>query len=177
MSSGSTADGQATYHEVEARSITRVPGTADPWFLGRYGMNLYRGCEHGCVYCDGRAEKYHVSGDFARQITVKRNTVEVLDRELSRIREPGFVMLGGGVCDAYQPAELSYRLARGVLELALKHKLPVHVLSSFDWRSLEQEFRAAVRDRSILELDGMTAEALDVVEDVLATLPGEDCLI
>ena len=46
-----------TWQEVEARTITRVHGMTDPWFLGRWGMNLYRGCQHGCLYCDGRAEK------------------------------------------------------------------------------------------------------------------------
>ncbi len=121
--------GAVTYLEHDAKSITRVAGTADPWFLGRYGMNLYRGCEHGCLYCDGRAERYHVSGDFDREILVKRNAVALLDAELSRLREPGFVLLGGGVSDPYQPAERRYRLARGALELALRHRLPVHVLT------------------------------------------------
>jgi DNA repair photolyase len=120
---------QAAYREIDAKSITRVAGTTDPWFLGRYRMNLYRGCEHGCLYCDGRAERYYVGGQFDREITVKRNAVRVLDAELARVREPGFVFLGGGVSDAYQPAEARFRLARGVLELALKHHLPVHVLT------------------------------------------------
>jgi len=118
-----------SYREQDAKTITRVPGMVDAWFLGRYGMNLYRGCEHGCLYCDGRAERYYVEGDFARDITVKRNAVAVLDRELGRIREPGFVFVGGGVCDAYQPAEAQYRLARGALSLADKYRLGVHVLT------------------------------------------------
>ncbi|MFH2010876.1 MAG: radical SAM protein [bacterium] len=125
-----TSDGRTTAcHEADAKSVTRIPGFVDPWFLSRYGMNLYRGCEHGCAYCDGRAEKYYVPGDFARDIRVKRNAIPVLARELERVREPGFVFLGGGVCDAYQPAEARYGLARGVLELALQHRLPVHVLT------------------------------------------------
>jgi DNA repair photolyase len=121
--------GPATYREVEAKSLTRRPGIVDPWFLGRYGMNLYRGCEHGCVYCDGRAEKYFVEGDFERDIVVKRNAVELIRRELGKVKEPGFVLLGGGVCDAYQQAEASFRLARGVLEVAAQLRFPVHVLT------------------------------------------------
>lgn len=121
--------GGTRYREVEARSLTRPTGTVDAWFLGRYGMNLYRGCEHGCAYCDGRAERYYVTGDFERDIVIKRNAVAVLRRELARAREPGFVLLGGGVCDAYQPAEAKYGLARGVLELALERGFPVHVLT------------------------------------------------
>jgi DNA repair photolyase len=47
----------ATCHEVEAKTVTRLRGTVDPWFLGRYGMNLYRGCEHGCGCCGARAPR------------------------------------------------------------------------------------------------------------------------
>ncbi len=118
-----------TWQETEARSITRVHGICDPWFLGRWGMNLYRGCQHGCLYCDGRAEKYHVQGDFTRNISIKRNALSLLRQELERRKEPGFVFLGGGVTDAYQPVEARYGLARGVLELVLELGLPVHVLT------------------------------------------------
>ncbi len=131
LSPSAATEGESgvAYRETDAKSITRLSAYTDSWFLGRYGMNLYRGCEHGCVYCDGRAERYYVEGDFARDISVKRNAIAVLDRELRRIREPGFVLLGGGVCDAYQPAEARFCLARGVLELAAKYRLPVHVLT------------------------------------------------
>ena len=117
------------YHEIDAKSLTRVPGIVDPWFLARYGLNLYRGCEHGCLYCDGRAERYYVEGEFERDIVVKRNAAALLERELGRAREPGFVMLGGGVCDAYQPADARFALARGVLDVVLQRGLPVHVLT------------------------------------------------
>jgi len=152
----------ARYHLVDAKTITRVPGTVDPWFLGRYGMNLYRGCEHGCRYCDGRAERYHVSGDFARDITVKRNAVEVLGRELARAaaREPGFVLLGGGVCDAYQPAEEHHRLARGALELAHTHCLPVHVLTKASLVERDLDLMTAIEHdtRAILSFSIQTPD-------------------
>src|ERR1035441_9560853 len=104
------------YHEVDAKSVLRRGVVVDPWFLGRFGSNLYRGCQHGCIYCDGRAERYYVSGEFDRDIQVKRNAVELAKDEIGRMREPGFLFIGGGVCDAYQPAEERYRLARGLLE-------------------------------------------------------------
>ena len=115
------------YRQVQAKTICRRHGFVDPWFLGSFGMNLYRGCEHGCLYCDGRAERYYVEGDFARDIAIKSNALEVLARELGRLKAPGFAFVGGGVCDGYQPAEERYGLARGALELALEHGLPVHV--------------------------------------------------
>ncbi len=101
----------------------------DPFFLGRFGSNLYRGCQHGCVYCDGRAERYYVSGTFDRDIEVKGNALELADRELNLMREPGFLFIGGGVCDAYQQAEERYALTRGLLCLCQERRVPVHVLT------------------------------------------------
>ena len=92
-------------------------------------MNLYRGCEHACAYCDGRAEKYRVEGDFGRDIRVKTNAPELLRRELGRLKERGFIFVGGGVCDAYQPAEEVHRLTRRCLEAIAERGLPVHVLT------------------------------------------------
>ncbi|MBW2527643.1 MAG: radical SAM protein [Deltaproteobacteria bacterium] len=152
--------GQARYREVDAKSITRLRGTVDPWFLGRYGMNLYRGCEQGCVYCDGRAERYYVKGSFDRDIAVKHNAVGLLRRELGRAREPGFVLLGGGVCDAYQPAEERYELARGVLQVALELRLPVHVLtkSSLVERDLDLLRAIDEQSRAILSFSIQTVD-------------------
>lgn len=101
----------------------------DPWFLGRFGSNLFRGCEHGCLYCDGRAERYYVSGDFDRDIEIKSNAIALAALEMDRLREPGFLFIGGGVCDAYQPAEERFGLARGLLQLCQQRRVPVHVLT------------------------------------------------
>jgi DNA repair photolyase len=123
------ATSRAHYSLVDARSLLRETALVDPWFLGRFGLNLYRGCEHGCVYCDGRAERYYVEGDFARDIQIKSNALALAERELARPREPGFLFVGGGVSDGYQPAEAEYQLARGMLGCAARLNLPVHVLT------------------------------------------------
>ncbi len=124
------ADAAAVTHHLEpARSLLRDQGFTDAWFMARYGMNLYRGCQHACAYCDGRAERYHVQGDFERDIVVKTNALRLLDRELAGLPEPGFVFLGGGVSDSWQPAEAQHRLARGALERLLQRGLPVHLLT------------------------------------------------
>lgn len=120
--------------EIEAGSVLRKHKKIDSWFITHYGMNLYRGCWHNCVYCDGRSESYNVKNEFGRDIVVKINAVELLTRELDPIykRKPlprSFIMLGGGVCDAYQPIEKKYRLARQALELFHKLQYPVHILT------------------------------------------------
>lgn len=120
--------------EIEAKSILTKHKRIDSWFVSSYGLNLYRGCLHNCVYCDGRDEKYRVQGTFGKDIAVKINAVELLERELdpARKRKPfngGFMVICGGVSDAYQPCEKNYQLCRRTLELMARFKHPVHILT------------------------------------------------
>ena len=120
--------------EIKAKSILRKHKKIDSWFISRYGMNLYRGCVHNCVYCDGRSERYQVDGVFGENVVAKANAVEILRKELKPIGrrvklQPGFIMVGGGVGDSYQPVEEKYQLTRRVLQLLCEYKWPVHVLT------------------------------------------------
>ncbi len=124
----------AVVRELQAKSVLIKRKRFDSWFMSRYGMNLYRGCTHDCVYCDGRAESYYVDCDFGRDVQIKVNADEVLARELDvrRRRTPlkrSFFLLGGGVGDSYQPLEETYGLTRRVLHLLAHLELPVHVLT------------------------------------------------
>ena len=125
---------EVTIREIEAKSVLRKYKKIDSWFISRYGMNLYRGCIHNCIYCDGRSEGYYVEGEFGEDVTVKVNSIEILRRELDpkRKRTPfqrSFVMIGGGVGDSYQPIEEKYQLSRKALELVDEYNFPVHVLT------------------------------------------------
>ncbi len=120
--------------EIEAKSILRKHKKIDSWFVCRYGMNLYRGCVHDCTYCDGRAEKYQVEGEFGKEVVVKTNAIEILKRELdpSRKRKPmkrSAIGIGGGVGDSYQPIEKKYQLTRQTLQLISYFNSPVFVLT------------------------------------------------
>lgn len=125
---------EMTIKEIEAKSILRKHKRIDSWFISRYGMNLYRGCSHNCVYCDGRSEGYYVDGEFGEDVSVKVNAIEILRRELDpkRKRTPfkrSFVIIGGGVGDSYQPIEEKYQLSRRTLELVDEYNFPVHILT------------------------------------------------
>lgn len=122
------------FRELKAKSILIKHKKIDSWFISRYGMNLYRGCAHACAYCDGRSERYHVDGVFGEVVAVKTNAVEVLREELNprwKRAEPksGYIMLGGGVGDSYQPAEKGLELARRTLHLLHEYGWPVHILT------------------------------------------------
>jgi DNA repair photolyase len=97
-------------------------------------MNLYRGCYHNCVYCDGRNEKYQVRGDFEKDVDIKVNAIELLKNEMSlqrrqKLYNNGFIIVGGGVGDSYQPIEEKYKLMRKTLELFETVRLPIHILT------------------------------------------------
>jgi DNA repair photolyase len=123
-----------TIKEIEAKSILRKHKKIDSWFVSHYGLNLYRGCTHNCVYCDGRSERYYVDGEFGEDVSVKVNAIDILRRELDpkRKRVPfkrSFMILGGGVGDSYQPIEKRYQLSRKALQLFYEYNFPVHVLT------------------------------------------------
>lgn len=86
-------------------------------------------CQHGCLYCDGRAEKYYVEGEFDRDIIIRTNLPEVLQKELPKLREKGIISIGSGISDAYQPVEKSEKLMRKCADILSLHQFPVAVLT------------------------------------------------
>lgn len=70
-----------------------------------YKVAPYRGCAHGCRYCDGRAERYYVEGDFEKDIVIRRDIPARLEHDLALVRERGLVAFGSGTTDPYQPLE------------------------------------------------------------------------
>jgi DNA repair photolyase len=139
--------------EIQAKTILRKHKKIDSWFLSRYGMNIYRGCMHNCAYCDGRAEGYFVEGEFGRDVEIKINAIDVLKKELDPSRKrnpvvPGFAVLGGGVCDAYQPVEKKYQLTRQALELIKQHNFPVHMLTKSVLIERDMDLISEINSRS-----------------------------
>lgn len=88
------------------------------WFGSNYNMNLYRGCCHGCIYCDSRSECYHVENfDTVR---AKEQALETLRCELRAKRKAG-IIITGSMSDSYNPFERTQMLTRGALELFARH--------------------------------------------------------
>ena len=83
------------------------------------GMNLYRGCSHGCIYCDSRSKCYHIEHDF-EDIEVKANAVELLEVALKSKRKKS--MIGtGSMTDPYIPLELEIGNVRKALSIIEKY--------------------------------------------------------
>lgn len=105
------------YKTIESKTILNIPKFIDDWFISKGGMNLYRGCEHACEYCDGRAEKYQTQEDFGKTVYVKINAPKLFSKEIKKIKEKTIICLGGGVGDSYQKCEERFKLTRQILKI------------------------------------------------------------
>lgn len=114
---------------IEVKQVLRRSPVADYYFGNRYSFSPYRACAHGCLYCDGRAEKYYVEGDFGSDIVIRGNLNERLEKELPLLREKGYILAGSGVTDAYQPIEAKEGLMTRALELIHQKGFPAIVLT------------------------------------------------
>ena len=115
--------------QITSKTILNHVKQPDTWFGLKYNMNLYRGCQHQCVYCDSRSECYRIK-NFA-DIQVKVNSLELLDDVLPRKRILGTIGFGA-MNDLYMPIEREYKLARGALKIISHHGFPVHILTKSD---------------------------------------------
>lgn len=94
------------------------------------GMNIYRGCEHGCIYCDSRSTCYNMNHNF-EDIEVKINAPELLEHSLKHKGKR--CMIGtGSMSDPYMPLEKELRLTRKCLELIDKYNYGFTVITKSD---------------------------------------------
>lgn len=95
------------------------------------GMNLYRGCSHGCIYCDSRSKCYHIEHDF-EDIEVKANAVELLEVALKSKRKKS--MIGtGSMTDPYIPLELEIGNVRKALSIIEKYGFGFTVITKSNY--------------------------------------------
>ena len=132
--------------------------------MGYTGMNVYRGCSHGCIYCDSRSKCYQFTHPF-EDIEVKRNAPELLEQALKSKRKK--CMIGtGAMSDPYMHCEEELRLTRRCLELILKYGFGAAVQTKSD---------RILRDIDLL--DEINRSAKCVVQMTLTTYDDDLCRI
>ncbi|MCA9968923.1 MAG: radical SAM protein, partial [Anaerolineales bacterium] len=114
---------------IEAKVMLAHVKQPDTWFGLKYNMNLYRGCQHQCIYCDSRSECYQIE-NFS-DILVKENAIALLENELARKRVKGTIGTGS-MNDPYMPLEARIGLTRRALEVIARFRFPVHVITKSD---------------------------------------------
>ena len=140
-------------HFVNAKSIL----TTSPC-----GMNIYRGCSHGCIYCDSRSKCYHFTHDFS-DIEVKQNAPELLEQALKKKRKK--CMIGtGSMGDPYIPAEKELCITHRCLEIIERYGFGAAVQTKSD---------LVLRDLDIL--DRINKKTKAVVQMTLTTFDDDLC--
>ncbi len=119
------------YLETHPKTIlNRVTSSDIPL---EWSMNPYQGCEHGCIYCYARNTHpywgYSAGLDFERKILVKRNAAQLLEATLRKKQWKAAPIMLAGNTDVYQPAERRFRLTRACLEVFLRYRHPVSVIT------------------------------------------------
>ena len=124
-------DSKTQVFQENAKKIVSVSNSPDLKFM--HSINPYQGCEHGCLYCYARNshEYYGFSAglDFERKIIVKHNAADLLEKHFNqKDYEPTPIMMSGNT-DCYQPLERKLKITRSLLEIFLKYKHPVSLIS------------------------------------------------
>ena len=141
-------------HFVEAKGILSAQN----------GMNLYRGCTHGCIYCDSRSKCYQFTHDF-EDIEVKQNAPELLEKALRSKRKK--CMIGtGAMCDPYMHCEENLQLTRRCLEIIDRYGFGV---------AIQTKSNRILRDLPLLK--SINEKAKCVVQMTLTTFDEELCRI
>ena len=120
------------YIEKEFKTAINKLKFPDSWFWARYTLNPYSGCEHACIYCDARSQRYYLE-DFENKVIIKTDIDKKLELRIKRARKLLPDVVGaGGVNDAYQPCEKEVENTRKILQILAKYKYPVNVATKSD---------------------------------------------
>lgn len=128
------------------------------------GMNLYRGCTHGCIYCDSRSECYGMTYTF-EDVEVKQNAPQLLEEALRKRRKPCMIGMGA-MTDPYLPLEKIERLTRQALEIIDRYSFGVTLITKSD---------LVLRDVELLQ--SINRKAKCVVQMTLTTYDEDLCRI
>ncbi len=120
----------AMIKEIRAKLLLSDVGQPDRLYGRRYNMNLYRGCQHRCIYCDSRSECYRIQ-NFDGEVLAKTNAIELLKKELARKFVRGTIGTGS-MNDPYQPAEARLNLVGQALAVIADAGFPVHIITKSD---------------------------------------------
>lgn len=135
-------------HKVKAKGILSAAN----------GMNIYRGCQHGCIYCDARSKCYQMNHRF-EDIEVKENAPELLENALKRKRRK--CMIGtGAMSDPYIPLEKELKLTRRCLEIIDRYRfgVTVHTKSASVMRDIDLFTKINDKSKAVLQMTLTTAD-------------------
>jgi DNA repair photolyase len=123
--------------------ITKKQDTS--WFGSDYNMNIYKGCNHGCIYCDSRSDCYQIS-DFDT-VRGKENSLAIIQEELRKKTKTG-VIATGSMSDPYNPYEGKYQLTRQSLELMDTYHFGIAIATKSDLITRDIDILSRMKEHS-----------------------------
>jgi len=133
------------FQTIPAKTIIRKTQSPDQWFGVDYNMNIYRGCPHGCIYCDSRSACFK-NPEF-NTVKVKENALEIIRNELRRKAKTG-VIGTGAMSDPYNPLEEKLRLTRNSLELINAFGFGISLVTKSDLITRDADILADIQNHS-----------------------------
>lgn len=142
---------------VPAKTIISGYSSGENWFGVNYNMNIYRGCAHGCIYCDSRSECYHV--DNFDEVRAKENALALIKRDLKSKRKTG-VIGTGAMSDPYNPFEREHKLTRSALEIINTYRFGISIATKSDLvtRDIDQLKKIKVHSPVIIKITVTTCD-------------------
>ncbi len=141
------------HKEIIVKSVLNKSKRRDSWFLDDYTFNPYSSCAFNCLYCYIRGSKYGTN--LATSLSVKTNAIELLEKQLSaraRKGQYGFIVISSAT-DPYLRIEKEYELTRRALEVALRYRFPVHIITKGDLVTRDFDLLQEINEKAILPDD------------------------
>lgn len=138
---------------IHAKTILNKTKQRDAWFLDDYTVNPYSGCSFNCLYCYVRGSKY--GENMALKTSAKVNAPELLDKALylrAKKQQYGFIVLSSST-DPYLHFEEKELLSRELLNIILKHRFPVHIITKSHKVTRDYDLLKQIDEQAILPND------------------------
>lgn len=143
------------YLEVFPKTIVNRVESPDVGM--EYSLNPYQGCEHGCIYCYARNTHeywgYNAGLDFEQTILIKKSAPALLEKKIQNKRWKACPIVLSGNTDCYQPAEQKYRITRACLEVFLKYRHPVGIITKNSWLLRDLDVLKALAAHRLLKVN------------------------
>lgn len=163
---------------IQVKSILNKTKRRDPWFLDDYTINAYSGCSFNCLYCYIRGSKYGIH--MEEKLAIKENALELLDKQLFNRAKKGQygIIVMSSATDPYLHFESEYRLTRQMLELILKYRFPVHIITKSDLVVRDIDLLQQINENAILPVDltgkllhkALVTFSFSTVDDAIASI-------
>lgn len=130
---------------IPAKTIVTRSRSPEAWFGYDYNMNIYKGCSHGCIYCDSRSDCYGVEN--FDEVRAKENALAIIERELKSKRVKG-VIATGAMSDPYNLFEKELGLTRSALKLVDKYGYGIAIATKSDLITRDIDILKSINEHS-----------------------------